>query len=409
MYRQTHRYKASRLLIWATFIMYVVVCFTKLNYSASIAHFVSTGMFTKTQAGTISAVFYLIYAAGQLVGGKITDKISPYTAIGIGIVGCAVANGALCFTDNYYAVLIIWGLSAAAQFGVWPGASRIVADILIPEHKQIGNILIVSALAVGGFFSYSLASPILENLGWAGIFGVSAGLLVLLMVFWVTVEMKVKNAIVVHRRRVSLPEGSKKLGFMALFLASGLFIGMFLSFIQSMLDNGTKTWLPTMLGEIYHTSPAFAGVLTGSMYLINVAGMLFLATLYRRFKNEYTVYILSYAVLIGLMTVLQFVGIIPLWLVVGCFIASTTLCYSLGNMGVRIAMAFSKYGYSATVSGLWNAMASLGVVVASYAYGALSDKFGWSAVTVTWLCLAVAAVIIAAVTMRPWSRFKSNE
>ena len=196
---------------------------------------------------------------------------------------------------------------------------------------------------------------------------------------------------------------------MSLFFMSGLAVGMLLSLIQSMLDNGTKTWLPTMLNEVYHTSPTFAGVLTGSMYLINVAGTLFLATLYRRFKNEYTIYILSYAALIGLMTVLQFIGVIPLWIVVGCFITSTTLCYALTNVSVRIAMAFSKYGYSATVSGLWNAMASLGIVVASYAYGALSDNFGWGAVTITWLALAVAAIVIAAVTMRPWKRFKSNE
>ena len=406
--RITYRRKASFALCIATFFMYMIICFTKINYSASIASIVAEGMFTKTEAGIISAVFYLVYGVGQLFGGKLTDRMSPYTSPLIGIVGCIVANAALCFTNDFWAVLIIWGLSGAAQFGVWPGASRIIADVLIPEHKQRGSALICCALAVGGFFSYSFASVVLEHFGWSGIFALNAGLLTALLGVWIIVSWLVPKALVINRRRHVVAEEYKEIQFIPLFLASGLFIGVFFSFCQTMLDNGAKTWIPTMLNEIYHITPTFAGVLTGAMYLINVVGVLFLSGIYRKIKNEFRIDRLVFSVASGLLTVLQFIGSIPLWLVIICFVGSTTLMYSLGNVNVRIAMRFSKYGRSATVSGIWNAVASFGVVVASYAYGALSENFGWSAVTVVWLVLAIVAIALSFPCAIMWKKFTKN-
>ena len=73
--------RASTKLFLASFIMYLMVCMVKSNYTASIAYIVNEGIFTKTDSGLISASFYLVYGLGQLLGGGLSDRFSPYKVI----------------------------------------------------------------------------------------------------------------------------------------------------------------------------------------------------------------------------------------------------------------------------------------------------------------------------------------
>jgi len=57
-----------------------------------------------------------------------------------------------------------------------------------------------------------------------------------------------------------------------------------------------------------------------------------------------------------------------------------------------------------TIAGLFNALLCLGGVVTSYAYGFLSEHFGWN---ITILCLALAsiiAVILLIITKPMWKK-----
>ena len=103
-----------------------------------------------------------------------------------------------------------------------------------------------------------------------------------------------------------------------------------------------------------------------------------------------------------------FIGRVPQWSVILSFIIATTIIYSTGNINIRVSNAFEPYGYSATVSGLINAMACFGVVLANGGFGMIADRLGWNAVTLILLFCCVLAVCLCVPAAFLWKQFKSQ-
>lgn len=82
----------SLMLFMVVAVIYCLIYMTKNCFSAAMVLLVSDGVLTKTQTGNISAMFYLIYAPFQIVGGLAADRFSPYKLIAIGLLGAAISN-----------------------------------------------------------------------------------------------------------------------------------------------------------------------------------------------------------------------------------------------------------------------------------------------------------------------------
>lgn len=86
---------------------------------------------------------------------------------------------------------------------------------------------------------------------------------------------------------------------------------------------------------------------------------------------------------------LQFVGQMPLPLVLAMLGAMILITRVWAVFSMEVGLLFGKYGYSGTYSGIGNSLASFGIVIASTGYGLLSHQFGWAAVTISWLVIGV--------------------
>lgn len=407
MENQTEKQKASLLLFGCCWLMYMIVCMTKTNYAASIAYIVNAGIFNKTGAGTIAASFYFMYAVSQLFGGKITDLMSPFTAMTIGVVASIFTNFILAFTTNFYLVFILWSFTGFIQFGVWPSAARIVSSVLVPEHRGKAGLYITFAIGVGGILSYFVVNPMLEAWGWMSVFFLNVALLCSGLFFWLFAKSRTEKILLAEQtvplQQKKLPKSEHK--FMPLFMASGMIFILFFGIAQAMLDNGVKTWVPTMLDESYHISATFASIQTALLYICNIFGVLLVVHLFRKIKNTVLVQTLYFAICLPACFMMLFIGKIPLWLAVGLLVLSTTMIYGMTNLSVRIAAVFSKFGYSATVSGLINAMVCFGIVIGNMGYGYIAENYGWTAVTAIWLIICALAVILGIPATVMWKKF----
>jgi len=120
--------EVSRKFFWFIFLTYALVCMTKNCYNGAMASIVSQGVLTKSQTGLITAVFYLVYAPMQIVGGIVADKFSPQRMIKIGLIGAALANVVISLNQNYYVMLTAWAFNGIVQFGIWPSIFKIVSN-----------------------------------------------------------------------------------------------------------------------------------------------------------------------------------------------------------------------------------------------------------------------------------------
>ncbi len=103
---------------------------------------------------------------------------------------------------------------------------------------------------------------------------------------------------------------------------------------------------------------------------------------------------------------MQFVGELPLALIVVMLSIHASLVKMKAVFMMQYTYTFAKFGLSGTYFGMLNAFASCGVVVASYSYGAISQNFGWLSVTLTWLGLTIFAILSIIFSLVRWKKFK---
>ena len=154
---------------------------TKNMFTSAMAVIVEEGFMTKSQTGLISAVFWLVYAPFQVVGGFAVDRYSPYKLIMVGLAGSVVSNIIIYFNQSYYVMMGAWVFNAIIQFGVWPGVFKIVSTQVAPKMRGTAVFWLLFSTSVGLGMSMLIASFIKH---WQNNFLVSIISLVITMAIY---------------------------------------------------------------------------------------------------------------------------------------------------------------------------------------------------------------------------------
>lgn len=396
--------KRSICLFLLVFISYALIYMTKNCYSAAMASIVDEGIMTKSETGLIAAVFYLVYAPFQIVGGIAADRYPPDKLILIGALGAGVSNLLIYFVDSYVGMIIIWSANAIIQFGIWPAIFKIVTTKLIDRHRPNGIFYISLASTIGLIFSYISAAFISY---WKHNFLFSAIVLFVVTVVFAIVYKYIEVGMVeVDHPTSDMPATKRKSGKFGIILAAGIPLLMLVNMIHSMLNLGIKALAPTMLMESYSgITPAVANILNIALILAGPIGLFLSATpIFRKMKPTTALAVFLGAIL-PLLVVVMFIGTIPLAVIM---VALALVMVAAGAMSIffsYISRAFQKFDCVATLSGLFNCMASLGIVLANYVFASLADAYGWEFTTRCWVIITAAALVLALAAIPLWSRF----
>ncbi len=406
----------SRGFYWVLWIMYAFVYMTKSCFTAAMASMIAEGIITKTQSGTITAVFYLVYGPLQILGGFMADKYNPYRMIKWSLVGGAVSNALIFLHPEYSVMLTAWTFNAIAQFALWPCAFKIISSHLVRSDRKMNTFYISFGTTAGMFLSY-LVAAVVPN--WKYNFLISA---VVLAVFAVIIYVMYKKVVLPRMKpdydvhvsengKIEFEETQKeKTPAMGLFIKSGFFIMCVLVFCRVVIDNGIKTLSPVMLMESYEISPSLSNALGLIVIVAGLLGMLLVGFIYPRFvRNELWVHVgmlafaLPFTVALKNMVHIGALGtVVSMCIISALFTAMRTLAY---NYNLR----FVKYGKSGTAAGISNAAESLAVMAQSYGFTYIADKSGWNPVMSICVITVIAAIVLNIGVIYSWSMFKKTE
>ena len=143
-----------------------------------MAEMILEGLMTKGQAGLVNTVFYIFYAAGQLINGVLGDKYSPHWMFFIGSCGAGLCNLLGPLADSYAMIFVLRALNGYFMAMLWPPMIRVFGQMLLPWDRVRYTIHITSAMAAGSLGAYLLSSAMLALTGWQGAFVLPGALLV---------------------------------------------------------------------------------------------------------------------------------------------------------------------------------------------------------------------------------------
>jgi len=399
-------HKSSIYLFVLLFVVYALIYMTKNCYSAAMASIVADGVMTKSQTGLISAVFYLVYAVFQVVGGVVSDKFSPYKIMVIGFVGAAIANTLICFVEGYTSMLIIWAFNAVVQFGVWPSIFRIITTQLAPDYRVNCMYYILFSSNVGLLFSYIVAMFVKD---WKHNFLISAIVLYICAAVFYFGYRKIEKKMVVVKTEERVVKKSKTksgVNIWKLILISGAPMIMIVYCINSMLSLGLKSLAPVMLMESYDgISASTANGLNIVLVIATPVGLVLSRAPFLKKLSPPMGMAVMFLLAVPLLFVITLIGKVSVFVILAMLTILTLIMAPMPMFSSFVSLAFEKYDSVATLSGIINAMASLGIVIANYVFVRIADFAGWEVTIMCWLILAVSAAVMGFVAVPIWKRF----
>jgi len=399
--------KASIRLAMSLFTIYTLNCFGKLAFPAVTAALVDEMILTKTQAGLIGGMFWLLYAAGQLFGGVVSNRLSPYKLLTIGLIGSGICNILMAILPYYIPMFIFWGINGVIQFGIWPSVLKLVSTSVLESHRSKTYNILAYGFCVGSILGQLCTALVLTFLPWNVMF-VCCGSVNLLMLIPVAICVRRYMPLLdsYEQEDTSGDKGKKKLPI-GLILESGFVFFAILVCIKSFLDTGIKNWMPTILMETYSTSPSYSTLLSVIMMGVSLLGVSVGAKIYKTVKNSE-----------AKMLCVMYVCVLPLMLLLLNFrnmnIFITTLILSLIALfiygsGQAMLMYYparlERFGLTSVVGGFMNSCAAFGNVLATSGNGTVADLFGWDACIIVWVSLTVLFIVLTVSLIPVWKKF----
>ena len=403
--------KLSREFFWFIWFLYAFVYMTKTCFTAAMASIVANEIMTKSQVGLIAAVFYLVYAPFQIVGGIFADKYDPENLIIIGLLGGALANLIIFFNQNYYVVLVTWIFNAIIQFGIWPSVFKIISSQIVRSDKKSATYYMSFSSTAGFIFSYGAAALVTK---WYYNFALSSFVLFALAVALIIVTKVAKPYMKPDKEPAVTPQEAQtpmeNFSTFKLFFVSGFFLLAIISFLITAAGNSIKNLSATWLMETYDSvSPRTGNFLNILIIGVSVIGILLVRTvLYPKIiKSAPTgiFAILLTALAFSTVLILGNVGIAPSIISMCVISASNSMIFLLMNY---CTLRFEKFGKGATAAGLINMAASLGLVVCSYGATKVADLFGWHTVSCLLFVLLAVSVLLILIMLPLWKQFKKK-
>lgn len=407
--------KVSLTFFWIIWSMYTIVYMTKNCFSAAMASIVNEGVLTKSQTGLLTALFYSVYGPLQILGGIFADKYNPERLIKIGLIGAGISNAIIFFNQNYYVMLVAWTFNAIVQFALYPATFKIVSSQLAVSHRMKCVYYLSLSSTSGIVLAYLVAALVTK---WQHNFALSAiALFALVIGFhfacdWAERRMVPDTSPPLGKKPQASDGALSDIPAWKLFWLSGFILLIVVASLRYIVSNGVNTLSATMLMESYtYVSPSVGNLLN---ILILIAGVLG-TTLVNQFvypkwfRNEVSATLLLTTVSLPMMMVICFVGKVSLTIILICLCTSSVILTGSGLLMSHICAAFARYGKNGLASGVYNALASIAIVVQSYGVVLVADYAGWSAVCWLYISLLLFVIVGTLIALPFWKRFKQGQ
>jgi len=416
--------KAGTFLFLCCFVSYMFVYLARYNLTAALPLITDaeTGILAADKAGLIGTSLMVAYGIGQLINGFIAEKFPPFGLIGFSILLSAAANTAMYFVVTFMnptlpLLCVFWAINGYSQSFIWPTFMRTMA-IVLPEDQRIkyaSNMLMSTAF--GFIVAYGVSSLVLGITGtWEPLFLTAAIIVGAVGAIWLIFTHPLAKKVYTYNREArkedASPEKPSSLSdkhkLLPLLLISGVFIILVTNVSFPIVKNGISDWMPTMVKEEFGMAPAFAVAVSIIIPVVCIPGAALSRILMQKvFHDEMRTCTFLFALSALILVFVGFFTLNCLWPTLILLAIASTLMLGVNTMTVSLVpLRFAKYGKTATVTGIINAVAAASGGVATYITGVFKMNFGWQ--TTIYILAGVALLGLAAslAVTRRWIKFK---
>ena len=255
-------------------ISYLAVYIVRNILGTVTPQMIESGSFTTEQIGTLSSVYFVTYAVGQLINGMIGDKIKAKYMISFGLIFAGICN--LIFSFTYKTPTVAFLAYAATGFFlsmIYGPMTRLVAEnveLVYATRCSIGYMF-------SSFFGSPMAGMLAMFLSWQMVFNVGSALLLIMGVIALTVFTGFERKGLITQKPREKQEG--KAGGIKLLIRRQIIKFTFVSLLTGVVRTTVVFWMPTYFSQrLGFSTKMSAGIFTVATFLISMSAFIGITT-----------------------------------------------------------------------------------------------------------------------------------
>lgn len=370
-------------------LSYLAVYVARNILSSVTPQILEQGVFTTEQIGSLSSLFFISYAVGQLINGTIGDKIKAKVMISLGLVLAGVSNLVFFLLASHpIAPSVAYAFTGFFLSMIYGPMTKVVAENTEPKYATRCSL----GYTFASFFGSPVAGIFAAIMSWQAVFAVSSGALFAMgAICFALFTLFEKKGYVRYGKY--LPE--KENGGIRMLIKHRIVKFTLIAIITGVVRTTVVFWLPTYISQHLCFPPDDAALIfTVATFVISFATFVAIFV-YERLKNNMDLTIL----LAFFFAALCFLGvyllkdptlnIIFMILAIMCSNCAATMLWS------RYCPSLRDTGMVSGATGFLDFSSYIAAAVSSTLFANAVTDIGWSSLILIWLGLMLAGVAVA--------------
>lgn len=381
--------KQAIMIASMCFSSYLSVYVAKNVLGAVSPEMIEKGVITTENVGSLSSIYFITYAIGQLINGRIGDKIKSKYMISFGLVFAGICNALfLNFIDSVTMAYICYAAMGFFLSMIYGPMTKTVAENTDPKYT--------TRCALGYTFASFLASPIAGALAsviiWKSVLKTSSTLLIVMGIICLIVFSVFDRKGIIQYGKY---KKEKEKGNIKVLLKHRIVKFMAIAMITGIVRTTVVFWMPTYISQYLNFSTQKATLIFSvATFAISIIAPL-AVFIYERLGNNMDLTIRVAFSMASIFFLMVFLFKFPIVNII-CLVIAIMMS------GMAATMTFSRYcpslrdtGMVSTATGIIDFSSYVAAATASKIFANAVEQIGWNKLILVWFGLMVLGVIIS--------------
>ncbi|MBQ8720484.1 MAG: MFS transporter [Clostridia bacterium] len=371
-------------------ISYFAVYISRNILGAVTPQMIEAG-FEEGYIGTLSSLYFIFYAVGQLINGAIGDKIKAKWMISIGLFGAGVAN--LVFTRVTPTPCLAVAVYALAGFSlsmIYGPMTKVVAENTEPLHATRVSL----GYTFASFFGSPAAGFLASLFVWERVFDISSAVLVVMAVAVVaSFSILEGRGVIKYGQYKTEKRGVQNI---KVLLEHSFVKFSLISILTGVVRTAVVAWMTTYFVQyLGYTSEESSVIYTVTTLFISLSSFIAIFLYERLGCNMNLSVLLFFSVSAFLFALLYFVSVPVVNIVIMVLAIMANDC-AASILWSRYCPSLRDTGMVSGATGFLDFLSYMAAAGASAVFGfAAENSFGWDKLILVWFALMLVGVIIS--------------
>lgn len=390
--KSKHEYKKALIIGTISVFSYIVCYYMRNILSVSTPAMLETGKFTKELVGTLSSIYMIAYAVGQLINGVVGDIVKPKIMVSGGLIISGLFSVLFALTPIKPIQILCFVFIGFSLSMLRGPLVKTISENTLPKYAQTCCV----------FFSFSsFAGPLIASLlaillNWQLTFIISGIFACVISVAVFLVFTVLENKKVITFSQTQKNKGLK--GISEVFKLDRFIFFMFIGGLVEISASSIGFWIPTFFTDRLGYSKETANMLFSAITLVKALAPFITLAVLKLFKDD-ELKMINFSFLTGaaffaamLFTNNPFVNV-ALMLFARLFVGfASTILWSI------YIPAQGKTGLVSTVNGVLDFSGYAIAAVANMVFSFTISSLDWNGIIIMWSIMmlsgSIASVII---------------